>query len=35
MAEWSKAVHSSCTLYGGVGSNPTQVTLFLLEGEGI
>jgi hypothetical protein len=27
MAERSKAVHSSCTLYGGVGSNPTQVTI--------
>jgi hypothetical protein len=26
MAERSKAPHSSCGLYGGVGSNPTQVT---------
>lgn len=25
MAERSKAVHSSCTLFGGVGSNPTLV----------
>ena len=23
MAEWSKAVHSSCTLFGGVSSNLT------------
>ena len=28
MAEWSKAVHSSCTLFGGVGSNPTLVKPF-------
>jgi hypothetical protein len=23
MAEWSKALHLSCSLFGGVGSNPT------------
>jgi hypothetical protein len=23
MAEWSKALHLRCTLFGGVGSNPT------------
>lgn len=23
MAEWSKAVHLRCTLFGGVGSKPT------------
>ena len=28
MAERSKAVHSSCTLFVGVGSNPTQVISF-------
>ena len=26
MAEWSKALHLSCSLSGGVGSNPTPDT---------
>ena len=28
MAEWSKALDSSSSLFGGVGSNPTWTTLF-------
>ena len=28
MAEWSKALDSSSSLFGGVGSNPTSSTLF-------
>ena len=27
MAEWSKALHLSCSLFGGGGSNPTPVNL--------
>ena len=27
MAEWSKAVHLSCTLFGGEGSNPSPVIM--------
>ena len=27
MAEWSKATHLSCVLFGGEGSNPSPVTL--------
>ena len=29
MAEWSKALHLSCSLFGGVGSNPTPDNFFL------
>ena len=28
MAEWSKAEHLSCSLFGGAGSNPAGVTIF-------
>ena len=27
MAEWSKATHLSCVLFGGEGSNPSSVIL--------
>ena len=27
MAEWSKATHLSCVLFGGEGSNPSSVNL--------
>ena len=27
MAEWSKAEHLSCSLFGGAGSNPARCTL--------
>ena len=30
MAEWSKALDSSSSLFGGVGSNPTSTMLFFL-----
>ena len=26
MAEWSKAAHLSCALFGGEGSNPSAVS---------
>ena len=32
MAEWSKALHSGCSLFGGVGSNPTPC-IFMQEGR--
>ena len=31
MAEWSKALDSSSSLFGGVGSNPTSTTSFFVE----
>ena len=30
MAEWSKAGHLSCSLFGGGGSNPPRCTLLVL-----
>ena len=30
MAEWSKATHLSCVLFGGEGSNPSGVILKVL-----
>ena len=31
MAEWSKALDSSSSLFGGVGSNPTWTTFFDIQ----
>ncbi len=31
MAEWSKALDSSSSLFGGVGSNPTSTTTFFVK----
>ena len=28
MAEWSKAAHLSCALFGGEGSNPSAVSFY-------
>ena len=33
MAEWSKALDSSSSLFGGVGSNPTSTTFYLQFSE--
>ena len=30
MAEWSKAAHLSCALFGGEGSNPSAVIFFVV-----